>query len=249
MVLWPEDVVNIEGPVTNSTEGAVLSRDRPAAPHDLIVGVVEGDGNRFHNAQVAIDPDGNFVDRYEKVHRVPFGEYVPLRSLLEPFAGGSLIERDALVGADPAILQTPAGTFGVSNRGRSSSPTGPEPRSERRRRGPAQPDERRVVPRVDRADPADRGVAVARRSRPAGGSCRPRRPGSRAIINPDGTVEQRTGISERRVLEGTVQRRSGETIATRVGDWPALILAFGLLALGWIVQLRGGSRVRSRGGW
>ena len=37
--------------------------------------------------------------------------------------------------------------------------------------------------------------------------------GFTAIIDPDGTVEQRTGISERRVLEGTVQRRTGETIA------------------------------------
>ena len=66
--------------------------------------------------------------------------------------------------------------------------------------------------------------------------------GFTAIIDADGTVEQRTGISERRVLEGTVQRRTGQTIATRVGDWPALILALGLVGLGWLVQLRSFSR-------
>jgi apolipoprotein N-acyltransferase len=245
MVLWPEDVVNIEGPVTDSPAGQVLSNIARQLHTNLLVGVVEGDGDRFHNAQVAIDPDGNFIDRYEKVRRVPFGEYVPLRWLLRPFAGGSLIDRDALVGANPAVLHTPAATFGVSesweiffpDRTRAAIRSGGEvllnPTNGASFHGSIVQSQQIASSRLA-AISNGRWVLQAA---PTGFS---------AIIKPDGTVEQRTGISERRVLEGTVQRRTGETIATRVGDWPALILAFALVAIGWAVQLR--TADRSSGG-
>ncbi len=237
MVLWPEDVVNIEGRITNSSQGQLLSDIARELHTNLIVGVVEGDGNRFHNSQVAIDPEGNFVDRYEKVRRVPFGEYVPLRGLLEPFAGGSLIERDALVGTGPAILRTPAGTFGVSeswevffpDRTRAAIRAGGEvllnPTNGASFHGSIVQTQQVAASRLA-AIAEGRWVLQAAPT------------GFTAIIDPGGTVEQRTGISERRVLEGTIHRRTGQTIATRVGDWPALILAFGLVAVGWVVQTR-----------
>ncbi|MBS1846730.1 MAG: hypothetical protein JST73_00480, partial [Actinobacteria bacterium] len=117
VIVWPEDVVDLDsGDIADADSGhgtdlSALARDKNAT---VIAGVVEDSGpTRFLNFSVVIHPDGTFGDRYEKVHRVPYGEYVPLRSLVTPFAGPALTQRDAVVGKGPARLRTAHGTFGV----------------------------------------------------------------------------------------------------------------------------------------
>jgi len=236
VVLWPENVVNIEGRVTNDPVGDQLSALAQRLHTTLLVGVVEGDGNGFHNGQVAIDPNGEFIDRYEKVRRVPFGEYVPLRWLLEHFAGNSLIKRDAFDGHDPATLHTPAGTFGVAiswevffpDRVRAAIRQGGEvllnPTNGASFHGSIIQSQQIATTRLEAIMTGRWAVQAA----PTGFS---------AIITPSGHVVQRAGISEQRVLEGTIERRTGITWAVRLGDWPALILAFALIALGWLLAL------------
>jgi apolipoprotein N-acyltransferase len=204
--------------------------------------VVEGDGDGFHNSQVAIDPNGNYIDRYAKVRRVPFGEYVPLRWLLEPFAGDTLIKRNAYDGHDPAILHTPAGTFGVAiswevffpDRTRAAIRQGGEvllnPTNGASFRGSIVQSQQLASSRL-RAIETGRWVVQAA---PTGFS---------AIITPSGEIIQRAGISEQRVLEATIQRRTGLTWATRLGDWPGLVLATLLIALGWFESRRNRGRL------
>ncbi|MFV0525210.1 MAG: nitrilase-related carbon-nitrogen hydrolase, partial [Acidimicrobiales bacterium] len=57
--------------------------------------------------------------------------------------------------------------------------------------------------------------------------------GLSAVIDPDGRVEQRTDVGEQAVLVDTVEMRSGETIATRLGPWPLAVYGVAVVALSW----------------
>jgi apolipoprotein N-acyltransferase len=62
--------------------------------------------------------------------------------------------------------------------------------------------------------------------------------GFSAVIGPDGTVHQRTSISEQAVLQATVGQRDGTTLYTRWGLLPAWIVALVSLGSGWVVARR-----------
>lgn len=66
---------------------------------------------RLWNSLVAIAPDGALLGIYDKHHLVPFGEYVPLRSILpiETVVPGNI---DFSAGPGPSTLRLPA-EFGV----------------------------------------------------------------------------------------------------------------------------------------
>ena len=111
LVLWPEDVVEVHGgDIADSEEGEALSALARSLETTLVAGVVTTVGDRFVNESVAWGPDGRIVDRYVKNQRVPFGEYIPLRSLVERLADVSAVPRDATVGTRPGLL---GGRLGV----------------------------------------------------------------------------------------------------------------------------------------
>ena len=236
LVLWPENVVNVEGSLTVNPEGDELADLARRLDSTLVVGVVEGTDDNFLNAAVVFAPDGHIVDRYDKVKRVPFGEYVPFRGLLERF-NSELPGRDALAGDTPAVVQTPVGKFGVviswevffSTRGRDAighggtvllNPTN----------GSSywltQVQSQQVASSRLRALENDRWVLQAA---PTGFS---------AVVTNDGHVVDRTGVSERAVLQHTIATREGETLATRVGDLPVLLVALALMVAAHLLDRR-----------
>ncbi|WP_295813252.1 apolipoprotein N-acyltransferase [uncultured Nitratireductor sp.] len=86
LIVWPETAVPFlftDRPEALVQLGEVLDDDQM-----LITGAVRaeaGDGltaTRYYNSVVAIGPDGSIVDAVDKVHLVPFGEYVPFSNLL-----------------------------------------------------------------------------------------------------------------------------------------------------------------------
>ncbi len=101
-VVWPENVINVsaEGLFFDSREYTELLTEAKRLDVPFVVGITEDAGNNaFTNAQVVIDPELGITSRYDKVRRVPFGEYMPMRSLLASLGAPThLVPRDARSG-------------------------------------------------------------------------------------------------------------------------------------------------------
>lgn len=235
LVVWPENVVAVEGPIASNRENWELADLARTLDATLVVGITEGlDSSNFANASIVYLPDGSTGERYDKVRRVPFGEYVPLRGLIEGIAGADsgLPNRDAVSGTEPAIVRTPAGDLAIAisweifftNRGRDGVLHGGQILLNPTNGSSywlTEVQTQQVASSQLRAIETGRWVLQAA---PTGFS---------AIVAPTGDVEQRTSISERAVLQQDVMLRSGDTIATIIGPMPIVWLSLLLLAISW----------------
>jgi apolipoprotein N-acyltransferase len=238
LLVWPEDVVDVVR-LRGSVAETQLQDVAKSADATFVAGVIEDEGSdSFRNWAVAYSPDGDETGRYEKVERVPFGEWVPFRGLLEPVAGDALPQRDAQIGRTPAVIDTPAGRLGVSisweiffgERARDAIGNGGQlllnPTNGASYTG-TQVQTQQVANSRMRAIETGRWVLQAA---PTGFS---------AVVTPDGDVLQRTAVSDRAILYDTVALRDGETVYVRFGDLPALAFAASSLAAGWLADRRG----------
>jgi apolipoprotein N-acyltransferase len=239
LVLWPENVVSVEGNLVDAQEGDELSALARQLDTTIVAGVTEGDGpTRFRNASIVVLPDGTIGGRYDKVRRVPFGEYVPLRSLLESIAGDAgFSRRDAIEGEGPAIVRTPPGTFGVviswevffTNRAREGVLNGGEALLNPTNGSSywlTQVQTQQVASSRLRAIETGRWLLQAA---PTGFS---------GVVDPDGTLLVRSAISERWVHQGEIETRQGDTIALVVGPMPVLFIAVGALVGAHLLRRR-----------
>lgn len=77
LVIWPEAAL----PMLEEQARPILERARTLLPPDtaLVTGILQRDGaGRFYNSVIEVGDE----DAYRKRHLVPFGEYLPLESLL-----------------------------------------------------------------------------------------------------------------------------------------------------------------------
>ena len=236
MVLWPENVINVtaRGVFEGSREHAEVTAEARRLGVPFVVGITEDAGGaNFTNAQVVVMPNGGIVDRYDKVRRVPYGEYVPLRPLLSAVgAPVDMVPRDAVAGDGRARLDVPLdedrlrlavaiswevffggrvnegvvdGAGVVVNPTNGSSYTWTILQTQQ------------VASSRLRAREQGRWVV---QSSPTGFS---------AFVDPKGRVFDRVGIGERAVIEATVPVREGRTLYSRLGNapyiWALLVVA------------------------
>ena len=82
LAVWPENALD-EDPVRHAALGKrVSSAIRAVGAQALVGAITEGRGGRFYNQTLLYAEDGAIVGRYTKTHLVPFGEYIPFRSVL-----------------------------------------------------------------------------------------------------------------------------------------------------------------------
>jgi apolipoprotein N-acyltransferase len=238
LVLWPEDVVALGRPLAGSPQAALLSRLAQHLGATLLVGVTEpASATTFRNEIVAWGPRGHVVGVFEKVHRVPFGEYVPFRSLFSHFADLSGVPVDAVPGHGTGLLRTPAGPLGLlvsfevfyAGRSHESVRAGAELLAVPTNTSSYATSQ---VPTQETAAAIVQAVETGRdlvQASPTGFS---------AVVTQRGVVLQRSALGRRQVLFATVALRRGLTFYDHWGDLPLLVLAALALAVGWVRQLR-----------
>lgn len=232
LVFWPENTIDVDDFETSEIAALIVAEaERLDVP--IAVGLTESvriDGRRrFTNAHIVVTPAGEIFSRYDKVRRVPFGEYVPLRSLIERIS--SAVDRvgDAVPGETPAVLDLPDGQrlatviswevfFG--GRAREGVALGAgvivNPTNGASYTGTIVQTQQIASSRL-RAIETGRWVVQAAPT------------GFTAFVSPDGEVFDRTTQREQRVVTRDVPLREGSTWYVSLGDRPfiiALLIAF-----------------------
>ena len=112
LIVWPE--TSLPGIITEVPYllGAIkLTAVKVHAP--LLMGAITDEQGNYFNSAYLINENGKMAGRYDKIHLVPFGEFLPLRPILGWINRFVPLE-DFTAGTNYTILRTAAGhRFGV----------------------------------------------------------------------------------------------------------------------------------------
>ncbi|MGW0821731.1 apolipoprotein N-acyltransferase [Streptomyces sp. NPDC002845] len=241
-VLWPENSSDID-PYTNADAYAVIDAAAKAIGAPISVGGVVLRDGKLYNEQILWDPETGPADTYDKRQIQPFGEYLPLRSLIGAINSEwtSMVRQDFSRGSEPGVFTLDGTRVGLVTCYEAAFDWAV-------RDAVADGAQMISVPSnnatFDRSEMTYQQLAMSRvraveHSRTV---TVPVTSGVSAVILPDGTITQRTGMFVADSLVQKVPLRSSETPATRLGVLPeVLLLLVAAGGLGWAVTsvLRG----------
>ena len=194
------------------------------------------DGREF-NQNVLYTPDGRLTGTYSKEHLVPFGEYVPFRSLVDWTGIVDRIPYDFTPGKQRTIFNVKGrrlatvicfeSAFGplvrdFVDRGAEVVVVSTNNRSYRRSGNSAQ----HIAQTQMRAAETGRPFVQASIS------------GMSAVIDADGDVRNKTELFQRTVVTDTVTTTTGETPYVRFGEWVVAVSALLLLGAAVVSRVR-----------
>lgn len=234
LVLWPENSSDVD-PFADPDAAVVIEGAAKAIGVPISVGGVVERGGKLYNEQILWDPDKGPVDTYDKRQVQPFGEYLPLRSLLGVINKNwtSMVRQDFSRGHEPGVFTMADAKVGLVTcyeaafdwTVRSTVLDGAQlisvPSNNATFDRSEMTYQQLAMSRV-RAVEHSRTVTV------------PVTSGVSAVIMPDGKITQRTGMFVAASLVQKVPLRSSETPATRLGVLPEMLLVLVAAAgLGW----------------
>ncbi|TQO21300.1 apolipoprotein N-acyltransferase [Paramicrobacterium agarici] len=115
LLVWPENGTDLD-PTRDSAAAValnLLSESLGRVP--ILTGTITHRDGNYYNTSLLLQ-DGRVADYYDKVHPVPFGEYVPDREFWEPFAPDliGLIQREYVPGTRDSVMNINGMIAGVS---------------------------------------------------------------------------------------------------------------------------------------
>ncbi|MET7313872.1 apolipoprotein N-acyltransferase [Streptomyces thermoviolaceus] len=230
VVLWPENSSDID-PFAYPDARLVIDQAAKAVGVPISVGGVVTRDGRLLNEQILWDPVKGPVQTYDKRQIQPFGEYLPLRSLVGAINENwtSMVRQDFSRGTEPGVFSVAGTRIGLATCYEAAFDWAVRDTVTHGARLISVPSNNATF---DRSEMTYQQLAMSRiraveHSRTV---TVPVTSGVSAIITPDGHIAQRTGMFVPAYLVQKVPLRSSTTPATELGALPEGVLV--LLAAG-----------------
>ena len=235
LVVWSESSTGATNadPVLNPEVGRSIGSEAQRIGAWMMVG-----GDRqlsktdWVNANVVFNPSGEIVGEYRKQHPVPFGEYIPFRSVFGRIPALAAVPRDMIPGDGPVVFEGVAGV----NLGSVISFEGGFSRYalEHRRAGADLIVIATNEASYDRTPASDQFIGMTRMRAVELGVpvIHAAVTGKSVVVQHDGSLGEETGLGAQEILMGIVggARRS---VYTSIGDF-VLYLAAATAILTWL---------------
>lgn len=244
LIVWPETAVPFFLRYEPSLRGRVLDIAAETGSYLLVgspdvesVGAGFG-GDRYYNSAFLISPRRELLGKYDKIHMVPFGEYVPLKSVLSFVHKLAYGIGDFEAGRTYTIFPLPRGRFGVTICYEAIFP-------DQVRHYVKEGADFLINITNDAwfgrsAAPAQHlAMATLRAAENHRYLIRAANTGISAIVDPEGRILQASEIFVPAVISGRIRLERGETFYTRHGD------IFAWLSIGFVVAVFVTRRARS----
>lgn len=109
LLVWPESAVGLDIERFDEVAEMVASAARAADAPLIVGGNLDVDDEHYKVMALHISDEGTIVDRYQKTHLVPFGEYVPARVYLDWIPMLDQVPRDAIAANEPVVFDVAGG--------------------------------------------------------------------------------------------------------------------------------------------
>ena len=238
LIVFPESSLDDFSPESNpSLRGRLVAVGRAHGADVLANAAVPAPDGREYNQNLLYEPDGRLAGTYSKEHLVPFGEYVPFRSLVDWTGIVDRIPYDYTPGKERTIFRVKGHRLATVicfesafaplvrdfvHRGAEVVVVSTNNRSYRRSGNSKQ----HIAQTQMRAAETGRPFVQASIS------------GISAVIDADGNVRDTTKLFHQAVVSDTVTTTTGETPYVRFGEWVVVVSAVLLLGAAIASRLR-----------
>jgi apolipoprotein N-acyltransferase len=244
-VVWPEDSSDIN-PLTDPQAASLIDAAAKAIGAPILIGtILPGSGNHIRNVGMVWDPTTGPGATYTKRHPVPFGEYIPLRSIARFFTDKvDLVPNDMVSGDEVGALDIGGVRIGdvicfeiaydslVTSNVRAGAQVLITQTNNATFGRTGESSQQLAMARL-RAVEHNRSNLVVSTS------------GISAYIAPDGSVQAQSGIFTQAVFDAPVPLQSGQTVATRLGavpEWVITAVGVAVFSAGTVLGRRSSER-------
>ena len=115
VIIWPENAMDID-PLRSADVAALADSISSTHGVPFIFGTITVDGDKVFNSVLQWEAGKGAVDQYDKVHPVPFAEYLPNRDFFYPLAPSlfDMVPRDYSFGTRDPVMTAGEAIAGIA---------------------------------------------------------------------------------------------------------------------------------------